>query len=228
MVKFEEQGNVAVITLDDGKANALSPALLAELDAALDRAEEGGSAVVICGREGRFSAGFDLTVLLASPDAARDLLTVGANLLMRIYGFGRPVVMACTGHAIAAGVLLLATGDVRIGARGAFKIGLNEVQNGMPVPILAHRLARDRLDPRAFTDSVLCATMYDADTAAAVGWLDRVVEPDMVLAEAIAEAERLAELPAFAYAQTKKSIRRESIDHILATLQADFTQLMGG
>ena len=228
LVQYENTGSVAVITMDDGKANALSPAMIEQLNAALDKAEQDKVAVLLTGRPARFSAGFDLRVMLSGPDAATALLASGAELFMRMYEFARPVVTASTGHAIAGGALLLATGDTRIGARGEFKIGLNEVQNSMPVPILAHRLAKDRLDPRAFVSAVLHATMYNPDSALEAGWLDRVTEPDALFEEALAEAKRLADLPAHAYALTKRSIRRETIDHIRSTLQSDFESLMKG
>src|SRR5690606_35275794 len=114
------------------------------MGAALDRAEREAKAVVVLGRPGRFSAGFDLKVMMSSPDAARALVLEGGALLLRVLELPLPVVTASTGHAIAGGLLLLATGDVRLGAGGDFKLGLNEVANGMPVPIFAHELARMR------------------------------------------------------------------------------------
>ena len=165
-------------------------------------------------------------MMMSGPEAARDLLVAGSDLLMRIYGFPKPVVMACTGHALAGGALLLATGDVRIGALGAFKIGLNEVANGMPVPILAHRLAADRLDPREFVAATLHAKIYDAESAAVAGWLDSTVSAEELFTVALAEARRLSMLSAHAYALTKESIRRESIAHIRETLAGDLAALL--
>lgn len=227
IVDYTISGSIAFITMDDGKVNALSHPMIEALHKALDRAEAEADAVVLAGRPGRFSAGFDMRVMTAGPDAVRELLTAGSELLLRIYGFPKPVVMAGTGHAIAGGVLLLATGDTRIGVRGDFKLGLNEVTNGMPVPILAHRLASDRLTRRAFVPAVLHATMYDPEGAVEAGWLDAVTSSDALLADATAEAQRLAALPAAAYALTKGSIRRESIEHIRSTLQSDLTALTG-
>lgn len=227
-LRYDTNGPVATISMDDGKANALSPAMIEALHEALDRAQTDDAAVVIAGREGRFSGGFDLRIMMSGPDAARDLLTQGAELFLRLYEFPRPVVMACTGHAIAGGVLLLATGDHRIGARGDFNLGLNEVAIGMPVPILAHRLAFDRLERQAFVPAVLHAKLYDPESAVRAGWLDAVADPSSVLDEAVAVAARLAELSPSAYALTKSSIRRESIEHIRNTLDRDFERLTGG
>jgi enoyl-CoA hydratase len=227
-VSFEKRGDVAVIRLDDGKANAMSMALIAAVEAALDRAGKEAKAIVIVGRPGRFSAGFDLKVMMSGPEAARSLVMAGGELLMKLYEYPLPTVMAVTGHAIAAGVLMAATGDRRIGAAGDFKLGLNEVANGMPVPILAHELARDHLDPRALVESVLHAKMYDPESAVRVGWLDRVVAPDELEAAAIAEAEALAKLAQPAYGMTKRSLRRQTIRYVRESMEANLAEFKVG
>ena len=224
LVTYEKRDSVACITLDDGKVNALSPTLIAQLESALDQAAE-AKAVVLAGRPGRFSAGFDLRVMMSGPKAAADLVRAGARLLMRLYGLPQPLVVACTGHALAGGALLLATGDTRIGISGDFKIGLNEVQNGMPVPILAHELARDRLDPRELVASVLQARIYDPAGALRAGWMDRLVEPDELQSTAMTEAKKLAKLAGRAYAMTKASLRRQTIEHVNATLEDNLQAL---
>lgn len=228
IVRYELSDNIAAVTMDDGKANALSPALLDALSAALDRAEGEAGAVILAGREGRFSGGFDLKIMMQGPQAAAGLLAQGGELLLRLYEFPRPVVIACTGHAIAGGALLVATGDTVIGAAGAFKIGLNEVQSGMPVPILAHELARARLLPTELFAAVVQSKIYNPETAAAAGWLDRVVEPGELEAACRAEAERLARLPNRAYAHSKRSLRRETIKYIRETMQSNVAEMMGG
>jgi enoyl-CoA hydratase len=226
LLSYSQDGDIATVIMDDGKANALSSEMLQALGAAFDQAEAKANALVLAGREGKFSAGFDLRTMMAGPDAARGLVSEGAELMMRAYQLPMPLVIACTGHALAGGALLCATGDTRIGARGAFKIGLNEVQVGIPVPVLAHELARDRLLPTELVASVVQAKIYDPDSAAAAGWLDRVVEPDQVLAEAQAEAERLARLPRRPYAVSKKSLRRQTVEYVLGTLEANMAELL--
>ncbi len=226
IVTSETHGKVVVITMDDGKANALAPRMLAGLDAAFEAARD-ASAIVLTGREGKFCAGFDLKVMMSGPDAARELVKSGGESLMRLYEFPKPVVVACNGHALAGGVLLVAVGDTRIGAKGPYKLGLNEVRAGIPIPILAHAMAVDRLDRRAFVEAVLQARIYDPESAVTAGWLDRVAEPAELLSEAIAEAERLAELPATAYSKTKNSIRRTTVKHVRDTLESDLKELLG-
>src|SRR5690606_4760846 len=103
----------------------------------------------------------DLRVMMSSPAAAKALLIRGADMFMKLYGSKIPLVVACTGHALAGGALVLLTGDVRIGATGAYRIGLNEVGIGMPVPVLAMELARDRIVPTELGPATLLARIYD-------------------------------------------------------------------
>lgn len=224
-VTYELDGTVAVIRLDDGKANAISHEVLDALHAALDRAESEARAVVVAGRDGRFSAGFHLPTMTAGTDEMRSLVTAGAELLLRVYLFPMPVVVACTGHALAAGALLCLVGDVRLGAAGAFKIGLNEVAIGMQLPVFAVELARDRLVASEFTAATMGARIYAPDEAASAGYLDVVAEPGEVVAEAIAEAARLAQLRTGAYAGTKLRARSTTVDFARSTLQEDMAQM---
>src|SRR5204862_6451033 len=138
-------------------------AMIAALLAALPRAETEAGAMILAGRPGRFCAGFDLKAMMSGPQAATALLGRGADLLMRLYGAGVPLVIACTGHALAGGALVLLTGDVRVGASGEFRIGLNEVSIGLPVPVLAMELARDRLLPTELGRATLQARAYGPD-----------------------------------------------------------------
>ena len=221
MINYELDGTTAVIAMDDGKANALSDAMIDALAAALARAEDEAAAIVLVGRLDRFCAGFDLRVMMSSPDAARAMLRRGAQLLMKLYGTPRPLVIACTGHALAAGALVVLTGDIRIGAAGAYKLGLNEVAIGLPVPVLAMELARDRLDPRELPRATLGAHIYAPEDAARAGYLDEIVAPGDVLARARVEAARLGALPKRAYAGTKQRLRGRTIAHVPATLDDD-------
>ena len=201
------EDGVAVVRFDDGKANVLSYTAVDALAAALDRAEADAGSVCIVGRDGRLCAGFDLAVMSAGPDAARDLVAKGGELLMRLFLHPQPVVVAVTGHALAAGALLVLSCDVRIGADVPAKIGLNETAIGMPLPLFAIALAEDRLDRRHLVRATVTAEVFDPAGAVAAGYLDRVVPAADVVAAAVAEARRLGALSSTAYAQTKAAMR---------------------
>lgn len=221
-VAFEQVGDVAVITIDDGKVNAISHELVGSLSAALGRAVDEAKAIAIIGRDGKFSAGFNLTTMRAGPSEARDLLSAGAELAINVLTCPVPVVLGCTGHALAMGAILLSCGDVRIGAEGPFKIGMNEVAIGMPVPRFALELLRDRLSTRQFNAATNLATIYDPAGAVNVGFLDRVVDPAHVRGTAIDEATRLAaELQSPAFRLTREYVRGPVAERARAALAAD-------
>lgn len=226
LVSYSLDNKVAVVTMDDGKANALSRPMIDAIGEALARAESEANAVVLVGRPERFCAGFDLRVMMSGPDAAKDLLRAGAALFMKLYGSSIPLVNAVTGHALAGGALVVLTGDYRVGAVGDFKIGLNEVSLGMPVPVLAMELARDRLVKGELTNATLLAKIYKPETAVAAGYLDAVVPADQLLDHAKAEAARLGALPRSAFVATKKRLRGRSIDFINTSLDSDMRDLM--
>lgn len=228
LLDYKLQGQVAVLRMDDGKANALSPALISAIGAALDQAGREARAVVFLGRPGRFSAGFDLKIMTSSPEAAAGLVRAGGELFLRLLLHPQPVVMGVTGHALAGGILLAACGDVRIGARGDFKLGLNEITIGLPVPILAHELARLRLDPRRLEEATLRATTYAPEEAQGIGWLDRLSAPESLEGDVLAEAERLLPLAGPHYALTKQTLRRETVSYIRATLDENLRAFAGG
>jgi enoyl-CoA hydratase len=215
------EDGVAVVRFDDGKVNVLSYEAIEALNGALDQAAEEATAVALLGGKRAFSAGFDLSVMSAGMGSALKLVGAGGDMMMRLYMHPQPVVAAATGHALAGGVLLLASCDVRIGADSPAKIGLNETQIGMSLPLFAMELARDRLTPRALLQSTLLAELYDPAGALEVGWLDRVVPADQVEAAAIEEARRLGQLSSAAYGQTKRMLRQPLIDRVKAGTAAD-------
>ncbi len=214
---------VATITMDDGRANALSPTLLTELEDALDRAEaDDVAAVVLAGRPGRFSAGFDLAVLGAGGPEAEDMLRRGFELAERLLRSPVPVVMACTGHAVAMGSFLLCSGDHRVAAAGAFKIQANEVAIGLTMPIPALEILRYRLTPSAFDRAVGLAEAFDPAGALAAGFVDVVVQPDEVVATAQAVARSFAGLDRRAHLGTKLRARAALLQAVDAGIGAEF------
>ena len=220
----QDPRSVAVITVDDGKANALSRDLIAAIRTALTEAEAkpGCIAAVLAGREGRFSAGFDLSVMQAGDMAAVTAMVAdGGELVRHIYGATIPVVAACTGHALAAGALMLLGADIRVGADGPFKVGLNEVAIGMTLPGWAYTIARERISKRHLQRSLTNARLTDPAGAVDVGFLDRVVAPEEVVATAIEEATALAALDPKAYARMMREFRGETLVMMSDQIAAD-------
>jgi enoyl-CoA hydratase len=223
---YSLEDSIAIVTMDDGKANALSMPMIDGVLAALTRAEGEAKAMVLAGRTDKFCAGFDLRVMWSGPENATALLVAGSEMLLRLYDAHLPLVIACTGHALAGGALVVLTGDYRMGAQGAFKIGLNEVSIGLPVPMLAMELARDRLAPAALPRATLGAQLYGPDEAVAAGYLDAAVPAAELAARAAAEAARLGALSRMAYRATKDRLRGATIARITTGLDADMASLL--
>lgn len=222
-VQYELDGAVATVTIDDGKLNVFSIAMLQALHGALDRAERDGAVVLLRGREGCFSAAFDMNVFAAGPEPILEMLTLGATLAERVLSFARPVLVACSGHAIAAGAFLPLAADVRIGADGPFRIGLNEVKIGLTVPSFAIELARGRLAPAHFDAAVVGARMYDPPGAVEAGFLDCVVAADELDQASLAAATTLAELNERAHAATKLRARAETLARLRGAIEDELT-----
>ncbi len=207
--------------MDDGKVNVLSLQMLAELNAALDRAERDRAVVVLAGRDGVFSAGFDLPVLRAGGPDALAMLRAGFDLAERVLAFPLPVTVACTGHAIAMGVFLLLSGDYRIGADGPYKITANEVAIGLTMPRAAVEICRQRLAPAQFNRAVILAEVFPPADAVGAGFLDRIEAPSAVGDAARATAARMATLDLDAHAATKSRARAHALTALRAAIEAD-------
>ncbi|APG62370.1 hypothetical protein LPB140_05680 [Sphingorhabdus lutea] len=213
------ENDIALITMDDGKANVVNFEMMDALHAALDEAEAKAKAIVITGREGRFSGGFDLKFLASADlEGARKLLDEAAKLLMRIYGGPLPSVAACNGHAIATGCFLLLSCDTRIGTKGDFKLGANETVNNMTMPVFALELLRARIHSNYQTRAIVQSEIYNPEGAVKAGYLDMVADADAVLPQAMAIAGQLAMLPKGAYAYNKRALRQNTIDIINASI----------
>jgi len=226
-VTYEQHGAVALITIDDGKANAFGHDLIDQLQKAIDQAEKDAGAIVIAGRPGRFSAGFDLSVMTSGTDAARGLLNAGAQLSMRLFALKIPVVVASTGHALAMGAIMLFAADRRIGAAGNYKIGLNEVAIGMPVPQFAIALGRQSLANESLNEAINLATVYDPEGAVRVGYYDELASDEDIVARALAVATDFAErLRQGAFATTRTYLRGEALKQAEAGLVADLNSFV--
>ena len=217
--KLEIAGGVARLHVDDGKVNALSAALIGEIAAALDEAEaSAASALVLRGREGVFSAGFDLKTFQRGAEAGTAMVLAGARLVERLLSFPLPVLGVCTGHAYPAGAFLLMASDVRVGVSGPFQLGMNEVAIGLTIPKFAIELARHRLTPPGFA-ALTTATMFGPEEARRRGYLDRVVAPAELDSAIEGELERLLALDRQAYVGTKARVNEAVLAAVRAAIE---------
>ena len=221
LVSYQLEDSIATIAMDDGKVNALSLQMLTELNAALDRASADRAVVVLTGRDGIFSAGFDLTVLRAGGSDASAMLRAGFELAERMLSFPTPVLIACTGHAVAMGVFLLLSGDYRVGAAGPYRITANEVAIGLTMPRAAVEICRQRLTPAHFNRAVIISEVFSPEDAVAAGFLDRVVQASELRETAVSTAAVLAKLDMDAHAATKLRARDDALHALRAAIEAD-------
>lgn len=212
---------IAQITLDDGKVNALSTELIDEINEALDQAESAQAVAVLTGREGIFSAGFDLKTMQRSAEAGRAMVAAGARLVVRLLSFPYPVLTACTGHAYPAGAFLMLAADRRLGIPGPWKIGLNEVAIGLTVPRFAIEIARHRLTAQGFAQ-INSAYMSSPEEAVRHGFLDRLVALDELADAVQEEAQRLRALDMPSYVGTKKLVNERVIAALQTAIDEDY------
>jgi len=209
---YELNGGIVTLTFDDGKANAVGPEFLDNINAGLDRAQqEQAGAVILRGREGMFSGGFDLGEFKKGPEPGMAMVKRGFELLVRLYSFPLPLVAACTGHGIAMGAFIIMTCDIRIGSRGAFKMSLPETAIGMELPPILVELTASRIARQHMTRVALLSEVYDPEQAVAAGFTDEVVDADELGARSMAAAEQLAQLPQGQFAANKLSVRASTL-----------------
>lgn len=203
------ENQVATLTLNNGKVNAISHQVVDEFNQALDLAEQQKAVVVITGQAGMLSGGYDLNVMRESMSAAMQLVEKGSRLSRRLLAFPFPVLVACSGHAVAKGAFLLLSADYRIGVDGKFKIGLNEVAIGMTMHYAGVEIARGRLSPVFFNRAVILAEMMSPQEAVTAGFLDKVVSEQEFLPMTVAIAQAMTKLDMKSHYQTKLKARAE-------------------
>jgi enoyl-CoA hydratase len=222
---YRHEAGVAYITMDDGKVNAMSPEMLHDIDAALDRAQSDKAAVVLrSARAGIFSAGFDLKTFAANdPVRSHEMVKAGAELALRLMAFPYPTIGIMEGHAYPMGTFLLLACDVRIGALGKFRMGLNEVAIGISPPRFAIELARSRVHPAYLSRTVTLGEMFEPEDAVVAGFLDRAVpsaEIDSVLREVLAA---LKGVNIAMHAIAKRNLRQQAMATMREVIDADLT-----
>jgi enoyl-CoA hydratase len=217
-VSFDEAESVATIRIDDGKANALNEGLLSGLSDALDVAIDQDRAALIVGRDGFLSAGFDLSVMRADAEARKTLVLAGLTLALKIFESPIPVLVCCTGHAIAAGALLLLPTDHVLVADAPVKIGFNETTIGIELSPFVLQLARYRLLPPAY-NQILRGSLYGAAAAQQAGYVDEIVPPDDLMSRAVEMAGHFAGLEPVSYRQTKEAMRADTASLLRSILE---------
>ena len=220
------EDGIAFITIDDGKVNALSAELLGEVGEAFDAAEAAGAVAVLRGREGIFSAGFDLATFKRGAEASVAMLRAGAELILRLLAFPRPVLTVCTGHAYPMGAFLMLSADVRFALAGDWKIGMNEVAIGLTVPKFAIEIARHRLTPAGFA-RITTAPMFGPEEALRLGYVDRVLDAAALERAVTEEAARLRALDMPSFAATKARINERALAAISAAVAAELPPASG-
>jgi enoyl-CoA hydratase len=210
-MEYSLKNNVAVISIDDGKANVVDHRFVDNMTALLERAGEEAGAVLLQARAGMFSAGFDLKELQKGRREAEALVARGMELLTQIYAFPRPVVAACDGHAVGLGAFMLLAADFRLGSATDYNITLPETAIGMPFTPVLMTLIRDRIASTQQTLAVLQSRPYRAEEAREAGFLDKVTAQDTLLSECQALAEQLSQLPGEAYAANKEDLRSHAL-----------------
>ncbi len=221
LIHYNCNEGIATLTLNNGKVNALSPEMIAAFNRGLDQAEQDRAIVIITGQPGILSGGYDLKVMTSSPANAFNLVALGSTLTRRMLAHPYPIIVACSGHAIAKGAFLLLAADYRIGAEGAFKIGLNEVLIGMTMHHAGIELAKDRLTKPAFQRSVINGEMFSPADAVQAGFLDQVVPAEQLMQTALAAATQMKAINMNAHKKTKLKVRKDLLAALDAAIELD-------
>ena len=212
---LSQENGISIITLDDGKANVFSEEMTKSINDCLDKVPTESGSLIITGRAGMFSAGFDLKVI-ASGDVAKikKMTSSGFKLLSRIFSFPRPVIAACSGHGIALGTFLLCCCDFRIGVKGEFLLGANEMKTNMVIPAPILELIKFRVSPAHKYRSILGAEMYQLDKAIEAGLMDQVVDTEALMETALTKAAELATMGHPSYTLTKNLLIEDVLKKI--------------
>jgi len=227
LVSYELEDGVAIITIINGKANALNHEVFEGLNRALDQAEQDKAIVILTGQPGMFSGGYDLKEMQQGPKEAMALVRVGSMFARRLSAFPMPVIAACSGHAIAKGAFLMLSVDYRIGVEGSFKLGLNEVAIGMTMHHAGIEIARHRLAPAYFYRSVVNAEIFNPETAVTAGFLDEIVAVGQLQDRARAVADQFKQLNLRAHQQTKVKAKAEYLARLDDCIEKDAAHFGG-
>jgi enoyl-CoA hydratase/carnithine racemase len=227
LIRTTDHGAVRELQLNRPPANALSPDLITALRHAVESAtQEGARALVISGAPGRFSAGLDIPLLLTLDRPAvaamwRDFYALlGALALSPI-----PIAAAITGHATAGGTVLPLFCDYRVAVHGEWKLGLNEVQVGLPLPPVIFAGLRRLVGAHQAERLAVGGLLIAPDEAVRIGLVDELVSLDQVLSRAIEWSRGLLALPVDAMAATRRSARADLFELFAASFDMELEQV---
>jgi len=208
-MQLETSGNVAVLPMRAGKANAIGSAFLDRLSAQLDAVERSGASALVLTGEGRaFSAGLDLPEISTLDRGALErFIRRFSETMLRVFALPVPVVAAINGHAIAGGCVLAMQADVRLAAEGDYRIGLNEVAIGLGLPAVVLETLRCQVSPASLGPVALEGRLLLPEEARALGLVEAVVPPAVLLEQARGRAAELAALPRPAFRDVKQALR---------------------
>lgn len=214
MLDVIEHDRVRELRLARPPANALNPALIDRLRAALKEAVAAGrGAVVLSGAPKLFSGGLDVPELMAlPPPALRTMWQEFFGLMRDIAALPIPVVAALTGHSPAGGTVLAIFADYRILAEGAFRLGLNEVQVGLPVPPMLVRTLQYTVGERQAARLAVGGLLLESAEALRVGLVDELAPVEQVVPRAVAWATELLNRPPQAMLATRRLARQPLVD----------------
>ena len=216
---LSQENDISIIKLDDGKANAFSYDMLTQVNELLSKVPRDSGALVITGREGLFSGGFDLkTLATGDMEKITKMVQLGYHLLLELYSFDRPIIAAVSGHSIALGLFVTCSADYRIAIDGEYVCQANEVRNNMDIPIQIMEILKARVNKNYFYPAVFHSDAYTVQDSIAVGFIDEVVPQAEFMDRVMDKAKELASLPHPFYAKTKESaqadIRQKILDGI--------------
>jgi len=220
-VTYELRDGIARIDIDDGNVNVMSLGMQADIASAVDRAERDDAVLVLWGRPGVFSAGFDLEVLGRGSEESAQMVLGGFELAHRLLAYSRPVLVVSTGHAIAMGAFLVLCGDYRIAVSTPARLTANEVAIGLTMPRAATELLRQRLTPAAFQRAVLLAEVFDPTEAVSAGFIDEVVDPDSLDARIAEITSAMVGLDRNAQCATKRRTRAPLLAVLADAIEGD-------
>ena len=217
---LSQEGNISIIKLDDGKANAFSYAMLEKVNELLAEVPRDSGALVITGREGIFSGGFDLkTLATGDMEKITSMVQLGYRMLLELFSFDRPIVAAASGHSIALGLFITCSADYRIAIDGQYLCQANEVRNNMDIPMQIMEILKARVNKKYFYSAVYHSDAYSVQDSIEVGYIDEVVSEEQFMDRVMEKAKELATLPHPFYANTKKTAQDEVRQKIATSIE---------